>query len=310
MSDENTLARKLLDEAMPELMAMTEPADLEVEGDIDAIVDAYQLKQVEVEDENETGQKFVSKYYIAEGDLLLDEDEVLLHDLQQKLLRKKNAMEAAFTSVGMEAGEPRMPTGLVSSTDGQRIIRWKDGMILKYCVLRRTFPDKDKYEEIVEHMKKAAADWENTCGVNFRYSQSKDNGMTLRPPGITFPVRFIDAQRAFIASSFFPNTGLARRRLLIDPSFFHTRFNKIGVLRHELGHILGFRHEHIRSGAPAVCPDESIANTLELTDYDPQSVMHYFCGQVGSIDLAITELDRLGAQKVYGLPLKRYSFYK
>jgi hypothetical protein len=28
--------------------------------------------------------------------------------------------------------------------------------------------------------------------------------------------------------------------------------------------------------------------------------MHYFCGAVGSRELAITELDRLGAQKVYG----------
>jgi hypothetical protein len=31
-------------------------------------------------------------------------------------------------------------------------------------------------------------------------------------------------------------------------------------------------------------------------------VMHYFCGGVGSSQLAMTELDRLGAQKVYGPP--------
>ena len=72
------------------------------------------------------------------------------------------------------------------------------------------------------------------------------------------------------------------------------------MLRHELGHTLGFRHEHIRSEAPPACPDEPTYDTLDLTAYDPQSVMHYFCGQVGSRELAITDLDRLGAQKVYG----------
>ena len=51
---------------------------------------------------------------------------------------------------------------------------------------------------------------------------------------------------------------------------------------------------------PRQCPDEPAYDTLNLTDYDPQSVMHYFCGAVGSRELAITELDRLGSQKVYG----------
>jgi hypothetical protein len=31
--------------------------------------------------------------------------------------------------------------------------------------------------------------------------------------------------------------------------------------------------------------------------------MHYFCGGVGSRDLKITDLDRQGAQKLYGPPL-------
>ena len=85
--------------------------------------------------------------------------------------------------------------------------------------------------------------------------------------------------------------------MLIDASYFTTSFNTVGVLRHELGHVLGFRHEHIRSGAPAVCPGESVAATVNLTDYDPQSVMHYFCGGVGNPDLAITETDEERSSK-------------
>ena len=75
------------------------------------------------------------------------------------------------------------------------------------------------------------------------------------------------------------------------------------MLRHELGHVLGFRHEHIRVEAPAACPDEDIADISILTGYDPKSVMHYFCGSVGNKKLLITDLDVVGSQKLYGPPL-------
>jgi hypothetical protein len=96
----------------------------------------------------------------------------------------------------------------------------------------------------------------------------------------------------------------------IDPSFFVPTlpFDRVGVLRHELGHVLGFRHEHIRSGAPPICPDEATHHTIDLTQYDPQSVMHYFCGNVGSKQLAITAVDRAGARLVYGPPDREVAY--
>ena len=121
-------------------------------------------------------------------------------------------------------------------------------------------------------------------------------------------MRFLDVNGQFIASAFFPNDPPDRRRILIDPSYFDPQlgFDQVGVLRHELGHVLGFRHEHIRSGAPPDCPDEDVTGTLDLTQYDPKSVMHYFCGDLGSKTLEITDVDRIGAQRVYGLPLSSF----
>jgi hypothetical protein len=40
-----------------------------------------------------------------------------------------------------------------------------------------------------------------------------------------------------------------------------------------------------------------------LSKYDPTSVMHYFCGGLGTNELKISALDRKGAQQVYGPPL-------
>ena len=73
-----------------------------------------------------------------------------------------------------------------------------------------------------------------------------------------------------------------------------------GVLRHELGHILGFRHEHIRPEAAAPECSEN-PNWRALTTYDSASVMHYiYCNGTGSGSLALTPRDLEGLYLEYG----------
>jgi hypothetical protein len=199
-------------------------------------------------------------------------------------------------------------SALIGITRGGKVVRWKEGLVLTYCVLRGTFPDQQEYQLVCDNMKQATEDWQRTCRIAFEYRSDLDENSGTQNPGVTFTVRGINAGGAFIATAFFPDDPANRRRVLIDPSYFDPalRFNKIGVLRHELGHVLGFRHEHISSGAPPVCPDEPGGNIIELTAYDPRSVMHYFCGGLGNTELAITELDREGSQKVYGPPFDAF----
>jgi hypothetical protein len=252
------------------------------------------------------------QFWVAEGDTLLDEDQLAVYALTREQIeaaRRANAT-ADMAGLGM-AGLAELPSPrLVGITQGGRIVRWAPGAVLTYRLARDSFTSQQRYELVRGGMAEATAAWEETCGVKFQHRGDLDSQPGVGAAGAVFVVREFDAGGQFIAAAFFPNDPRNRRRVLIDPSFFAAdlSFDRIGVLRHELGHVLGFRHEHIRSGAPPACPDEEVFGTIDLTQYDPQSVMHYFCGGVGSRELRITAIDRNGSRQVYGPPLSSLQF--
>lgn len=263
------------------------------------------LKKIKINDGDVT-----EELYRVEGDMLLDDDQLEIYARQREALERERSMQRERAALG--AGDVAPQEGrssLVGVTENGKLVRWKPGLVLTYCVLKNTFSSQARYDEAVAAMKQATWGWENTCGIKFEHKSNLDNSATTTPQGVLFTVRGIDAGGQFIASAFFPNDPKNRRRVLIDPSYFSPDlgFDKVGVLRHELGHVLGFRHEHIRSQAPPSCPDETLAETLDLTQYDPQSVMHYFCGNVGSPTLAITDVDKMGSQKLYGMPFASFN---
>jgi hypothetical protein len=241
--------------------------------------------------------------YIAEGDTLLDDDQLKIYaDVREA---ENQARVAAKKADAHGFGTHRLDTshGLIAMTQNGKVIRWKPGTVLSYRVVRSSFPDQAKYQLVADNLKAATEAWERTCGINFEHRVAQDGEPGTDPNGCVFVAYAFDAGGSVIASSFFPSDPPDRRHLLIDPTYFTTSFDKVGVFRHELGHILGFRHEHIRNEAPPVCPNEPLWDTQVLSQYDPHSVMHYFCGGLGSHDLQITELDRKGARMVYGPPL-------
>lgn len=73
---------------------------------------------------------------------------------------------------------------------------------------------------------------------------------TVKNQAVLFPVTPVCRGR-YLASAFFPSTKDQFRRLLVDCTSFGNinPWTLSGVMRHELGHTLGFRHEHTRPEA-------------------------------------------------------------
>lgn len=225
------------------------------------------------------------------------------------------------------------------------------------------------YERAVEMMAAAASSWRDVCpdgcGISFAHLPEKD-AAPRHADGLTFIVRYEPVGRGVTASSFYPHQILNETRTALDPlkqktdgyveiypPFFQieeaegyryytrptswsdegasrkTYVRQDGVLRHELGHILGYRHEFANAvptadpnfqGCETVIRNESGAAggravLLQASGKaDPQSVMMYPCGRIayhqtvraviGEGDrypMAFSDCDKALHRHIYGL---------
>ena len=167
---------------------------------------------------------------------------------------------------------------------------------LTYCVSSSSFGTR--YSTVVNAMNSAAAAWEATANVNFIHSSSYDSACSATQTAVLFDVRQT-TDTSFLARAFFPNSSRSGRNVLISTSAFGSiaPWTLTGVLRHELGHTLGFRHEHTRLSSTGCYED---ANWRALTAYDSYSVMHYpQCNGSQTGDLVLTTNDKTGARALY-----------
>jgi hypothetical protein len=167
---------------------------------------------------------------------------------------------------------------------------------ITYCVSSASFGTR--YSTVVSAMNSAAAAWEATANVNFIHSSTYDSNCTASQTAVVFDVRMVSGQ-SYTARAFFPNSSRASRNVLIDSTAFGNMgvWTLTGVLRHELGHTLGFRHEHTRLTSTG-CYEDSAWRAL--TSYDSSSVMHYpQCNGTQTGDLVLTTLDKTGARALY-----------
>ncbi|HEY5937959.1 MAG TPA: M57 family metalloprotease [Kofleriaceae bacterium] len=155
-----------------------------------------------------------------------------------------------------------------------------------------------RYSAVKAAMDGASGDWEGVGRVNFVHVTTQDANCTSRNANVVFNVKQVKTSQ-YLASAFFPNYPRSSRELKISTTSFGNinPWTLRGILRHELGHTLGFRHEHTRPES-GTCFEDS--NWRALTAYDSSSVMHYpQCNGTQNGDLVITSTDAAGARSLY-----------
>lgn len=235
----------------------------------------------------------VQRFYVVEWDHLMNEAELRAY-YDDRVADARDAPDGLGT-----AAQP----STVNLNNGARDV-WPNGQEhdLTYCVSNAFGATKAR---VVKEMAAASAAWEAAADVRFTYLADRDATCADTHPGALFSVQPWPNENA--ARAFFPSSPMIDRTVLIDYPGFDAgnpdtpNIETVGVLRHELGHILGLRHEHVRVTG-GQCPE---SNWAAVTGYDRGSVMHYpfaLCGGDTTSDYALTPLDAQGARKLYGPP--------
>jgi hypothetical protein len=232
-----------------------------------------------------------SGVFIVNGDEMI-ETEAELYSFYERLMAEQARADLAEDGLG--TSEDR----LIVNTVGGKDDRWSSAQAqnLTYCVSQTSFGSR--YNAVVSAMASATGAWESAGKVNFVHSSSQDGNCTKNNTNVVFNVRQVTSTQ-FLARAFFPSSSRSAREIQIASSSFGniSPWTLTGVLRHELGHTIGFRHEHTRPEA-GTCFENS--SWRALTSYDSSSVMHYpQCNGTQNGDLVLTTKDKSGASALY-----------
>ncbi len=184
---------------------------------------------------------------------------------------------------------------------------------LTYCVDKNGFT-ADEYDKVVEATRQAALAWERVADVRFAHDVAQDDdcpssigiddvssGWCISEPVVFRVVAGGDDDFA-AADATFPNTPCGRVRIY-SGGRAESANSLRQIMTHELGHTLGFMHEHGRNknaGDVDYCV-EGGGDTH--TSYDRASIMHYWScpGALSGItDEEVSARDAFGAAHVYG----------
>jgi hypothetical protein len=146
-----------------------------------------------------------------------------------------------------------------------QVPRFKPGSVIKYISYHAGWPG-GQGQLISDTMWAAATDWNSKdVGVKFQW--------TLNAAEAAFEVIYGGSRPGFAALAFFPNKPRPRQVLVYEASFTVAGLARMrNSFQHELGHIMGLRHEHANT---TVEPTPAILIGVK----NPLSIMSYEAGR-------------------------------
>lgn len=189
------------------------------------------------------------------------------------------------------------PGGLIIHQTGGGDTAWNGVQAnnLTYCVSTSL----SHHAKVVEAMQRAALFWEAEAYVAFRHDFGQDGNCNASNNTVIFDVRVAPSNAPYDARAFFPNESRSNRNILIHPNVVaqDSVDQLTGALTHELGHTLGFRHEHTRyPGSPCAETNDWRA----LTPFDSTSIMYYnFCPGFTGLWPILSGWDKWGVADKY-----------
>lgn len=232
--------------------------------------------------------------WIVEGDIRMrDEAEV------------RAWYDRTVLGLGAACDDPeRCPRSTVMHFDGADSV-WSahEKLALTYCIA--DMGSATANDRVRDALAGAARDWELSADVNFIHLSAQD-GSSCAPGsnGVMFRVRRpASCENNLIARAFFPHYASADREVLFcNLAFSGSDAELLSTTKHELGHILGLRHEHVRwSQTDDDCTESS--SWRGVTGADQASIMGYdFCAGIINNNDVLTGTDRVGVQRLYTIP--------
>lgn len=233
--------------------------------------------------------------FYATGDVLLSEEELVA-----------SLISPAYVNVALESDErhtldwqPQSTAALANllvTWDSNlraigNVVLWKERSHLYYVVDSESFPGT-RANEVRAALSRASDDWFEASGIRWDSVPALEPALAKGWPqapelkDVEFIVRYVgrgaDGLDGEYALGFFPGSPRLQHVLRITPGFFdQTEYTLEGLLRHELGHIMGFVDERGRAGGG-------------LSAVDPASIMFLAIDPSlrRPIDLKLDRVDR------------------